>query len=109
MKMTEELRQKIQDTLQRERNLHKTIKVADLENFEVFAYAPCYKQLIVAAPNYFIDLDTNLNMGQEIRLAVFPDGTLEQSHYALYIVSEGKQVVVATEDIPYVEPYNVEG
>ena len=48
-------------------------------------------------------------MGQEIRLAVFPDGTLEQSHYALYIVSEGKQVVVATEDIPYVEPYNVEG
>ena len=78
----------------------KTIKIADLENFEVFAYAPCYKRLSVEFPDYFIDTDTGEAVGQNIFLAKLPDGTLERSHYKVVVVEKDKveEFIVRDED-----------
>lgn len=101
MKFTNEFKKKLQEIENAKRNIYKVVQVADLENFEVFAYAPCYRSLTIAAPDYFIDLDTNENVGQEIRLAIYPDGSLEQSHYIIYSVATGQKIPVQTEEIPY--------
>lgn len=101
MKFTEEFKQRLQEIENAKRNIYKIVKVADLENFEVFAHAPCYRSLTIAAPDYFIDLNTGEKVGQEIRLAIYPDGSLEQSHYAMYSVAEARQFPVMTDEIPY--------
>lgn len=102
MQITDEMKKQVQ---MQKRNLTTVVKVADLENFEVFATVPCYKRMVVAEPNYFIDLNTSINVGQEIRLAVYPDGSFEQSHYALYSPTEDKQIVLQTDDIPFTKEY----
>lgn len=101
MKFTKEFKQKLKEIESAKRNIYKVVQVADLENFEVFAYVPCYRSLTIAAPDYFIDLTTGEKLDQEIRLAIYPDGSLEQSHYAIYSVAEGRQFPVTTEEIPY--------
>ena len=105
MQITTELEKQLAAKKEAEYILNKVVKVADLENFEVFTYAPCYRRLIVGAPNYFIDLDTNSNVGQEVRLVMYPDGSLEQSHYAIYCPETGQQWSVKTEEIPYTKFY----
>lgn len=79
-------------------NPRKTIKIADLENFEIFVYAPCYKRLSISLPNYFIDTETNENVGQQIFLAKLPDGTLESPHYKVMIAELNQAFDVALED-----------
>lgn len=86
--------------------LYKIIKIADLENFEVYAHAPCYKYQIVCAPNYYIDDDTGLNIGQELRLAILPDGTYEPLHHSLFVAELGQVIKLSSEDIPDVPSRN---
>ena len=102
MKITEE-QQKAKEALQQPPT--KVIKVADLEKFEVFVHAPCYKQLKISGENYFIDLITGEKLGQELLLAIYPDGTLEQPHHAVYEVATGEQHVLDPDEIPYTVYY----
>lgn len=85
----------------------KIIKIADLEKFEVYAYAPCYRYAIVVEPDYFVDLDTQTNIGQELKLAILPDGTPEPMHYGKFIKAGNQVVPLTEEDIP-LTPYGKE-
>jgi hypothetical protein len=68
----------------------KTIQIADLENFTVYAALKCYRTITVAAPDYFIDTDTGENVGQTLDLVIYPDGSYETMHYKIFIAETGR-------------------
>lgn len=84
----------------------KNIKVADFENFEIWAFAPCYKHEIVCAPAYYIDDYTGENIGQELKLIILPDGTLEPVHHSLFIPELNKAIKLKNEDVSYTKFYS---
>lgn len=92
-------------TKRRKEDIRKNIKVADFEKFEIWAFAPCYKHEIVCAPDYYIDDYTGENIGQELRLAVLPDGTFEPIHHSLFVSELNKSIKLSIDDIPYTSFY----
>lgn len=68
----------------------KTIQIADLENFTVYAALKCYFSMTVAAPDYFIDLNTGENIGQNLDLVIYPDGTKEPLHHKICVADTGR-------------------
>jgi hypothetical protein len=92
-------------TARRKEDIRKNIKIADLENFEIWAFAPCYKHEIVCEPAYYIDDYTGENIGQELKLVIFPDGTLEPIHHSLFVPELNKVVKLSIEDVSYSKSY----
>lgn len=92
-------------TARRKEQIRKNIKVADLENFEIWAFAPCYKHEIVCAPAYYIDDYTGENIGQELKLAILPDGTLEPIHHSLFVPELGTSIKLSLDDVRYSKLY----
>lgn len=86
-------------TRRRKEDVRKTVKIADLGNFEVWSFAPCYKHQIVCEPDYFIDDYTGEKIGQELKLLVFPDGTFEPIHHSLFIAELNKTIKLSLDDI----------
>jgi hypothetical protein len=84
----------------------KDIKLADFdENFELWAFAPCYKYERVCSPAYYIDDNTGENIGQELALIVFPDGSLEPIHHSLFIPELNKSIKLSIDDVGYAQYY----
>jgi hypothetical protein len=84
----------------------RDIKLADYDdNFELWAFAPCYKYEKVCAPAYYIDDNTGENIGQELALIVFPDGTLEPIHHSLFIPELNKSIKLSIDDVRYAHYY----
>lgn len=67
----------------------KVIQIAELENFIVYAKVKCYQFMDTSLPNYFIDTNTGENVGQNISLVIYPDGTYEPMHYKLFCAANG--------------------
>jgi hypothetical protein len=70
----------------------KTIQIAELENFIVYAALKCYRSMTVAAPDYFIDTNTGENVGQNIDLVIYPDGTKEPMHYKICVAGTNRLI-----------------
>lgn len=92
-------------TARRKEEIKKNIKIADLGNFEVWAFAPCYKHEIVCAPAYYIDDNTGENIGQVLKLAIFPDGTLEPIHHSLFVPELNETIKLSIDDVSYSKFY----
>jgi hypothetical protein len=84
----------------------KIIKIADVDtNFELWAFAPCYKYEVVCEPAYYIDDDTGENIGQILSLVVFPDGTLEPIHHSVFIPELNKSIKLSIDNVKYSQYY----
>lgn len=67
----------------------KFIKWSSTGNFDIYVKVECYKSYSTAAPGYYVDKDTGENVGQEVDLVIFPDGTYEPQHYQFAVEPAG--------------------
>lgn len=87
-------------------NTHrKPIKIADLDKFEVFVFAPVYKEFDLELPNYFIDDNTGENIGQHLELLILPGGTFEEAHHSMYVSEQNQIIKFVTSDLPNTKAY----
>lgn len=87
-------------------NTHrKSIKIAEFDDFDVYVFAPVYKEFIADTMDYFIDENTGENVGQHIELLILPDGTHEESHHSFYNHEKKQIIKFTTADLPYTKAY----
>lgn len=84
----------------------KSVKVADLNKFEVHVFAPIYKQFQVDEDlGYIVDDVTGERIGQQLSLVIFPDGSFEEPHHSVVSLQSDQTIKLTLDNIPYTQEY----